>query len=214
MFYREAVERTTPSPVPGESTSPALALVNTRFLRQGAEVDLLANARESARWLTERHLLPRGQPLGPGELNGLRALRSAVRDLFESRIDDRTPRPGSVDAVNRALAHAPVAVHLAWPRRGGPQAAWEVVGPDATVRAAAVIALDAVEVLTDARCDRLARCDAHGCIRLFAREHARRRWCSTRCGARVRAARHQARAPLPAGAGRAGRPPGVGVNSV
>ncbi|MFH7335295.1 CGNR zinc finger domain-containing protein [Streptomyces sp. KHY 26] len=32
-------------------------------------------------------------------------------------------------------------------------------------------------------------CAAHGCERFFLRSHGARRWCTTRCGNRVRAAR-------------------------
>ncbi|MFF1653015.1 CGNR zinc finger domain-containing protein [Streptomyces sp. NPDC058255] len=35
----------------------------------------------------------------------------------------------------------------------------------------------------------LAPCAAAGCTRWFLRSHAARRWCTTKCGNRVRAAR-------------------------
>ncbi|MFL6051618.1 MAG: CGNR zinc finger domain-containing protein [Actinoallomurus sp.] len=56
-----------------------------------------------------------------------------------------------------------------------------------------------VAVLRDDRGDLLgvaagdAEADRRAEVRLFVREHARRRWCSTTCGDRVRAARHQRR---------------------
>jgi len=56
--------------------------------------------------------------------------------------------------------------------------------------ALAAIATDAIKVATGPRGQLLHRCEAHGCIRIFLREHARRRWCSNTCGDRVRAARH------------------------
>jgi predicted RNA-binding Zn ribbon-like protein len=55
----------------------------------------------------------------------------------------------------------------------------------------ASLARDAIDVVSS-DLGRLVRpCEAHGCVRFFLREHARRRWCSTTCGDRVRAARHQ-----------------------
>ncbi|MFJ9951114.1 CGNR zinc finger domain-containing protein [Kitasatospora sp. NPDC091207] len=36
-------------------------------------------------------------------------------------------------------------------------------------------------------------CPAPGCILFFLQQHARRAWCSTACGTRVRVARHSRR---------------------
>ena len=56
--------------------------------------------------------------------------------------------------------------------------------------ALAAIAQDAIATLIGETGPGLRACEAHGCIRLFIQEHARRRWCSTTCGDRVRVARH------------------------
>ncbi|MFD4563674.1 CGNR zinc finger domain-containing protein [Streptomyces sp. NPDC058467] len=51
------------------------------------------------------------------------------------------------------------------------------------------LADDATELLTGPESPQLAPCAAAGCTRLFLRSHAARRWCTTKCGNRVRAAR-------------------------
>jgi predicted RNA-binding Zn ribbon-like protein len=56
------------------------------------------------------------------------------------------------------------------------------------------LAADAMALVTGPEAESLAPCLAHGCTRWFVRTHAARQWCSNRCGDRVRAARHYARA--------------------
>ncbi|WP_420718688.1 CGNR zinc finger domain-containing protein [Streptomyces sp. NRRL S-813] len=58
--------------------------------------------------------------------------------------------------------------------------------------ALATLARDVIDLACSSQADSVRRCEAHGRVRLFVRDHARRRWCST-CGDRVRAARHQRR---------------------
>ena len=63
----------------------------------------------------------------------------------------------------------------------------------AVEHAMATIAEDAAALLTGDEAPLLAECAADSCGRFFLRTHARRQWCSTRCGDRVRAARAYAR---------------------
>lgn len=176
------------APAPGEDTSPALALVNTRLVgRDGGDLDLIATPTEAARWLTDRSL---GEAsIGETDVARLAELRSAVHDLFTAHTDVREPDRQSVDMVNtasRAVARAPLVV---W-SPDGPLREWVSSKANSVDDAVARIAADAIDVLCGDRGATLRRCEAHGCVRLFLREHARRRWCSTTCGDRVRAARH------------------------
>lgn len=59
--------------------------------------------------------------------------------------------------------------------------------------ALAVLAVDAVEIVTGPNAQMLAACEADPCNRYMLRTHARRHWCSKRCGDRIRAARAYAR---------------------
>ena len=53
---------------------------------------------------------------------------------------------------------------------------------------------EALYVIREQRqADPVAQCEATSCDRFLLRTHARRCWCSTRCGDRVRAARAYAR---------------------
>jgi predicted RNA-binding Zn ribbon-like protein len=183
----------TSTGAPGEDVSCALALVNTRHMRSGQPADLLADPAQTAGWLAERGLLPRGTPLSDPDTARLATLREAVRGLFSARAGQRAPAADDLATLNAALAAAAVVPALAWDETGphrserGPATA----GPFPAVIAR--LARDALRVLTDPAGPEPAPCGAHGCVRWFLRTHAARQWCSDRCGDRVRAARHYAR---------------------
>jgi predicted RNA-binding Zn ribbon-like protein len=172
---------------PGEDSSPALALVNTWRLSTVGEVDELAEPGDATEWL-RRHDLP-AVTLAPDDLSRLAALRTAVRELLAALAEERSPDITAVATVNAAARADTVAPQLSW--QAGPLREWHSTRPDTFDEAVASLARDAIDVVSG-DFGRLVRpCEAHGCVRFFLREHARRRWCSTTCGDRVRAARHQ-----------------------
>jgi predicted RNA-binding Zn ribbon-like protein len=181
-----------PPAAPGEDISCALALVNTRHMRAGQPVDLLCDGTGASGWLAARALIPDGQQVSDADAARLRALRETVRGLLSARAERRAPAAGEVAALNAALASAPVIPALSWDA-GGPHGGETRPGVTAVSAVTSLLAGDALRVLTDPGTAEPAPCLAHGCIRWFLRTHAARQWCSTRCGDRVRAARHYAR---------------------
>ena len=179
--------------VAGEEASCALALVNTRHLRSGQPADLLADPAQVAGWLAGRDLVPRGTRLSDPDTARLVALREAVRGLFAARAGQRTPAAGDVATLNAALAAATLVPSLTWDEAGPHQSEQEPAAAGPFAAATALLARDALRVLTDPAGPEPAPCGAHGCVRWFLRTHAARQWCSDRCGDRVRAARHYAR---------------------
>jgi predicted RNA-binding Zn ribbon-like protein len=169
---------------PGEERSPALALVNTRRLSAGGEVDDLASPDGAAGWLR----LP-ATALDAAGLGRLTDLRAAVRELLAALADDRAPDVTAVETVNAAARADAAAPQLTWP--DGPRREWRSTCPGHLDEALAALARDAIDVVSGDLGALVRPCEAHGCVRFFLREHARRRWCSTTCGDRVRAARHQ-----------------------
>lgn len=182
-----------PVPAAGEDESYALALVNTRRPRSGTPADLIATPAAAADWLIQRGLLPPDARLTLAQAAALAALRESIHALFEARASNSTPAPGHLATINAALAAAPLIPALIWdnnaPRRSERTASSDSPADSAFSRLAA----DAITVLTSPGGAQPAPCKAHGCIRWFLRTHAARQWCSTRCGDRVRAARHYAR---------------------
>ncbi|MFI2641769.1 CGNR zinc finger domain-containing protein [Streptomyces sp. NPDC018610] len=180
-------------PAPGEERSPALALVNTLTTRGGTPVDELDTPRRAARWLADRRLTDDGLSLDAAELDGLHRLRQAVRGLLDAAVTGRAPDARWVESVNRALSAAPVTATLAWPAGGQPSRHTRVAADRPVARALHRLADDTVSLLCGPDAEALAACPADGCARLLLRTHGRRQWCCTRCGDRVRAARHYAR---------------------
>jgi predicted RNA-binding Zn ribbon-like protein len=181
----------TSPPAPGEDRSVALALVNTEIVSRGDRVDLLADGRALARWLC-RHGLPtdRAAAIGSSDLQRVRELRTAIRQAFTACTEGERPSAGALRRINSAAALVPRGSRLSW---NGDGPAGRTVWPAGAAKldiALAAIGQDAIATLLGETGARLRACEAHGCIRLFIQEHARRRWCSTTCGDRVRVARH------------------------
>jgi predicted RNA-binding Zn ribbon-like protein len=170
---------------PGEADHPAVALANTRH-RTGDE---LADTVAAADWLRRR-----GHPvrLDQAALARLVALRGAVRDVLLAPGTGTAPAPGAVTLINDAVRAAPGADLLVWDA-DGPRSRYESAAGSPLTGLLGAFAADAVALLVGPDADRLAECGAPGCVRLLVRTHGRRQWCSTRCGDRVRAARHYAR---------------------
>ncbi|WP_416969231.1 CGNR zinc finger domain-containing protein [Streptomyces sp. 4F14] len=184
---REAPVHLYRLPAPGEDRYVSLALANTRFPLGGREVELLDGTDAARLWLVRRGLLPDRVELDADRLRRLRELRGALQDLFAAYTGPGAPPRDSLGTLNSALAAAPSTPRLAW----GPQGPHRVADPDTSDPAAALFSLlaeDAVDLLTGEP-EQLTRCAAGKCERWFLRSHGARRWCSTTCGNRVRAAR-------------------------
>jgi predicted RNA-binding Zn ribbon-like protein len=175
---------------PGEAARPALALVNSRRNAPGGKpVDDLATPGGLRAWLARRGLA-QDAPVDDAGLAAVRELRMAVRELLEARIDGRAPDGAAVERVNAAVAAAPTASVLIWAGPGAPRTERRSLAEGGVPLACAVLAADAIDLLTGPAHADLLACGAPGCMRLLLRDHPRRRWCSTRCGDRVRSSRY------------------------
>jgi len=169
-----------PPPAQGEQDFPSLALANTRLLPGGTPADLLEDEMAAGRWL--------GTPVTAAEAARLRELREAIRALFEAYETAAEPPRDALAAVNEAVAAGPLVTQLSWDDTGPRRTSYRTANGSR-----AALAADAIMLLTSPAAARLHACAAHGCIRWYLRSHGARQWCSTRCGDRVRAARHYAR---------------------
>jgi predicted RNA-binding Zn ribbon-like protein len=177
-------------PAPGEDVSVALALVNSLTTGPAGPADQLATPVEIARWIRASGLgSVTAAHVSPADVAALAELRSAVRELFTAAADEREPDLNAVSLINadaRLVLGAPA---LRW-SAGPPQQRWQAEQPDTAANALALIARDAIEIVTGPLGPVIHPCEAHGCARIFFRTHGRRRWCSNTCGDRVRVARH------------------------
>ncbi|MFF2042236.1 CGNR zinc finger domain-containing protein [Kitasatospora sp. NPDC058170] len=194
MVERGAVDE---MPVGGEHL--ALDLVNSTFIRGGLRghlVDVLVEPSDLAVWV-ERHAvgldLPSVPPgeLGAAELAAFLELRRALRAVLTAVVAGGSAEPAEVAVVNAAVRAVPGWVELPEGAVGEPvrRSLSGERGPVLLAR----VARAAVELLTGGGRELVRACPAPGCILFFLQQHARRAWCSTSCGTRVRVARHSRR---------------------
>lgn len=180
--------------VPGVAEHPSLALVNSaRALPGGKELDKLATPDSTTAWLVTHDLVADGAQLHDRCRDRLASLRDDVRGLFINRIHGAVPSPESVRALNDALISAPGVLRLHFDPATGFARTSEHPATQVLEHVMALIAEDTASLLTGEEASMLAVCEADSCDRIFLRTHARRQWCSTRCGDRMRAARAYAR---------------------
>jgi predicted RNA-binding Zn ribbon-like protein len=179
---------------PGTEEHASLALVNSSHeLPGGRRYDELNTPEAASTWLRERDLIaPKSVLEGycQGRLVGLRA---DLRALFTAHVSGDVPPETAVHAVNRALNRSPGALLLRFDPEAGFTRGADHPVTQVVEHVMAVIAEDAASLLAGERASQLASCEADSCGRFFLRTHARRQWCSTRCGDRVRAARSYTR---------------------
>jgi predicted RNA-binding Zn ribbon-like protein len=167
-----------PRPLTGEPLP--LDLLNTRWVENGEERDLLSDPGGVAAWLAGHGF---GTP--DGERAGA-ALRSA-RSVMTGLLDDPAAHTAAFDEL---LAHGRL-------RRGyGPDGAVTRPEVDDADLLPAWTAAEALLRLLETRPDRIRRCAHDDCVLHFldTTRSGTRRWCSmTSCGNRTKANRHYAR---------------------
>ncbi|MDP9696116.1 UNVERIFIED_ORG: putative RNA-binding Zn ribbon-like protein [Arthrobacter globiformis] len=175
---------------PGAEEHPSLALVNSSHeLRGGRRYDELGTPEAASAWLRERDLIAPESVLEDYCQGRLVGLRADLRALFTAHASGDVPPETAVHAVNRALTRSPGALLLRFDPEAGFTRGADHPVTQVVEHVMAVIAEDAASLLAGEQAGQLASCEAESCDRFFLRTHARRQWCSTRCGDRVRAAR-------------------------
>ena len=179
---------------PGAQEHPSLALVNSAGDAAGGKgYDEMSTPEAATAWLMARDLVGPEAVLHEHCQGRLVALRADLRDLFTAHTTGDVPTPSAVHALNAALTCVPGALLLRFdPQTGFTRRADHPVS-QIVEHVMALIADDAASLLSGDQSAQLASCEAPSCQRFFVRTHARRQWCSTRCGDRVRAARAYSR---------------------
>jgi len=152
--------------------------------------DLLTTPLQLAHWVAAQGEWTDITAIDPSRLADLRDLRTVIRSLLHTVLDEAEPEPAAVALLNFYLARegrisvlVPAGAGFALERhRDG----------DAGDRLLADIARSAAESLTGPQCHRLRACSGPACRLFFEARHPGRRWCDSRvCGNRVRVARHR-----------------------
>jgi predicted RNA-binding Zn ribbon-like protein len=160
---------------------PCLDFSSTLVWRRVDPTELLRSPADLSRWLLAAGLTEGAPVATEAELHAARELREAIYRLAVGRVRG-TPWSGrDLDVVNAAAAQP-----LPAPALGADgTVAW--ASPTPVRSALAVIARDAVDVLTGPAMDRLRECAADDCAFLFldTSRPGSRRWCAmNRCGNR------------------------------
>ncbi len=174
----------------------ALDFINTLDLDDGQLVEHFKEPADAASWFTEHglvHAEARSTWSG-ADLDQVRSVRSALRDVVDAVVEHRKPERASVDLVNATLENRrPPRLELDGTAvRIGHRHA-EAPLSDAL----ALVAEALVEELASGRPDRFRICANDRCRWTFfdSSPTGRRRWCDmATCGNQAKAARHRARA--------------------
>jgi predicted RNA-binding Zn ribbon-like protein len=179
--------------------------LNTDDRENGFPVEKLPTLDDALAWFVERGVIHtegadrvRAQAAAHEtqrrrDLTRIYAVRSALREVAHAITEQRAPRAGSLDTINRAL-HARQVIELV-PAPDGCTVDHRHVG-DPVDDALARLADPLVMELTSGRPERIKICASETCDWIFydASRTSRRRWCDmATCGNRAKAARHRAR---------------------
>jgi predicted RNA-binding Zn ribbon-like protein len=183
----------------------AIDFVNTADGRETRFVDTLAGTGDYTAWMTASGVWPEtdAAALADALSDAGRArafcaeatgLREAIHDALITRMRDGRPDPDALARIAQAYRSVAADAALATGPDGRTALDWS--GARAETRFLAPIVMDALELLADARADRLKQCDGETCGWLFldTSKAGRRRWCDmATCGNVSKARRHAAR---------------------
>jgi predicted RNA-binding Zn ribbon-like protein len=173
----------------------ALDFLNTLDLDDGQVTEHLQEPSDAAAWFATRDLGhgSAGTPWSAADLEHVRHVRAALREVVEAVIAGRRPDPGAVRVVNETLeARAPARLEL----DGQGIRVGHAHAPSAVDDALARVADTITDELATGRPDRFRICANDTCRWAFfdSSPTGRRRWCDMQtCGNRAKAARHRAK---------------------
>jgi predicted RNA-binding Zn ribbon-like protein len=161
---------------------------------EGFPNEHLATAEQAVEWFATRGLIhSESLDATARDLDRIRGVRAALREVADAVAEDRAPKRGALDRVNRTL-RARAATELVAGADGIGIGHRHVGDPidDALARVTEPL----VQELASGNPERLRVCANDMCRWVFYDESraGQRRWCDmTTCGNRAKAARHRAR---------------------
>jgi predicted RNA-binding Zn ribbon-like protein len=176
----------------------ALDFLNTLDFDDDAVVEYLKTPADAIDWLAAHGLIHADdaqlrETADEALLERVRRIRDSMREVVTAVVDQRPPRKGALDAVNRAMRSREV-IELV-KSDDGVSVGHRHIG-DPVDNALAGLADPVVLEIASGRPDRLRICASDGCRWVFYDDSraGRRRWCDmATCGNREKAARFRAR---------------------
>jgi predicted RNA-binding Zn ribbon-like protein len=170
--------------------SLALNLIATVGRRFGTSVERLTDPGRLDAWIGGVGLRVAARSANEADLANVREFREQLNDVVRAAFVGHTPRQAALAAINQA---AVTRLELG-PTPGG-VGLLLLPGAGLADTLTALVARDAILLLSGAARLQIAECAAPDCRMLFLRANERRRaWCSSaHCGNRSRVAAHNAR---------------------
>jgi predicted RNA-binding Zn ribbon-like protein len=170
----------------------AIDFINTQVIQNGDHVDLLIDEASVVRWAQEGDRCFDGK-LKADELSTVKALRTSLREIVQTKIEEHSVTQESLANVNRHLAdHAPHKL-LQFNDDNGE---FELL-PDKRAGSLqallAELAYEGAQLLTSNQAPYIKSCSNPECVLLFldTSRTRKRRWCSMEiCGNRAKAAKY------------------------
>lgn len=178
----------------------SLDFVGTVGYRPAQHVERLTDGEALRRWLLEAGLPADRLAPTDDDLAEARAVREALYQLIDSQVDAETalhsrapPAPDEVALLNRVAAVPTPPPRVSLEPSRAVTVGWS--RPDGLCPLLSLIVRDALDLVGGDQLERVRRCAAEDCRKLFLDSAPRpRRWCSARaCGTRKRVAAHRAR---------------------
>ncbi len=183
---RERSDRRGIAAAPGE-LALVQAFVNTAASRK--KRDQLGNPAELRRWLAHRELQDKDAKLTPEDHASALRARQALGSLLAAN-NGSGPDPAAIDQLDEALAGARFELRL---DAGGP-ARFEPAAPGIQASLGKLLAI-VVAARNAGTWARLKACADPECRAAFFDARSKAKWCTIRCGDRMRARTHRRSRP-------------------
>jgi predicted RNA-binding Zn ribbon-like protein len=173
-----------------ETGRPCLDFAATLAERMGRSYDRWQSTADLQRWLAEGGYAISAR-LTDRDLAAARTLREAIYRIVSAAAGGKKPKPADIALLNDWAAKPVAAPQL---NSSGTESI--VAAKDPFTANLALIARDAIDLVTGPDLARLRECAEHSCSVLFVdlSRPGKRRWCSmSRCGNRMKKAAFRAR---------------------
>ncbi len=173
------MERTSKFPLLSGYLS--LDLVNTEIVRNGKRIDLLASKENLIEWIytldkegiiSIQQLSKNIEEWATNALPMVKQIRSSLRKAFEGFADDKEPKKAWLTNLEKIIDNAPFTYRLKENKL--------IAKPTGQPKDAflALIAYDALRLLSENKITSMQRCANPDCVLLFMDTRGRRKWCS------------------------------------
>ncbi|MEO7716821.1 MAG: CGNR zinc finger domain-containing protein [Capsulimonas sp.] len=176
-----------------------LDFINTACLCRGVEIEFIGSGEELRQWVRMAETIfgrrlcgDGGAEYWEGALPQAIALRSALRDIVHSVLEQTPPPAQALQTVNAVLESHPTYFQIGYDAQSFQES---LLTNHPSEKWLSTIAADAVDLLCHANLSLLRQCACPTCVRVFydTTKNHKRRWCVEKCGSAPKAAAYYRR---------------------